>query len=345
MSDLLHSLVSIYSPSEQERPAVEHLTNWMRDNSFDDAHIDDAGNAVGIKGQGDKLLVLLGHIDTFPGDIPVRVEDAILYGRGSVDAKGSLCTFAEAAAQASIPAGWQVMVVGAVEEEAATSKGAVHVRSHVTPDMCIIGEPSGAARITLGYKGRVIAEYKLTRPESHSARPEPTTGALGAALWQDILNWSDEVNEGHDRYFDQVMPGLRSINTSTDGFHETVEMVVGFRLPPHVPPAEVEKTIRGFAEPDADLQFRGAEHAYLSDKNTPLVRGMLAAIRAHGERPAFVVKTGTSDMNVVGTKWECPIIAYGPGDSNLDHTPNEHIPLAEYQQAVVTLKTFLESLT
>ena len=27
----------------------------------------------------------------------------------------------------------------------------------------------------------------------------------------------------------------------------------------------------------------------------------------------FVLKTGTSDMNVVARRWRCPILAYGPG--------------------------------
>ena len=35
-------------------------------------------------------------------------------------------------------------------------------------------------------------------------------------------------------------------------------------------------------------------------------------------------------MNVVGPVWQCPILAYGPGDSSLDHTPHEQIELPEY---------------
>jgi LysW-gamma-L-lysine carboxypeptidase len=38
----------------------------------------------------------------------------------------------------------------------------------------------------------------------------------------------------------------------------------------------------------------------------------------------------------------CPIIAYGPGDSSLDHTPEEHLLLEEYTKVVNTLRTLIE---
>ncbi len=60
--------------------------------------------------------------------------------------------------------------------------------------------------------------------------------------------------------------------------------------------------------------------------------------------PRFLYKTGTADMNVVGPRWNCPILAYGPGDSALDHTPDEHIDLDEYLQAIDVLTRVLEAI-
>jgi LysW-gamma-L-lysine carboxypeptidase len=344
-ADLLLDLVRIYSPSGQEAPAVNYLVDWLNTNGFS-AHADEAGNAVGVRGPADAAhtILLLGHIDTVPGQIPVRVEDGILYGRGSVDAKGSLCAFVQAAAEADLPEGWRVMVIGAVGEEA-HSPGAYHVRDHYAePDLCIIGEPSGAGRITLGYKGHLLIDYTLTRPLAHSARPEPSVGALGAALWESIRAWAVASNNGTERLFDQVMPHLSAIHTQSDGFHDTLNMTISFRLPPGVTPEDVIAAVSSFAEPDATLHAYSAEPAYLGDKNNSLVRGLLAAIRAQGERPGFVLKSGTSDMNVVGEWWRCPMVAYGPGDSNLDHTPDEHLPLDEYAAAVAVLRHLLENL-
>ena len=61
-------------------------------------------------------------------------------------------------------------------------------------------------------------------------------------------------------------------------------------------------------------------------------------------QPGFVLKTGTSDMNVVAPVWRCPIVAYGPGDSALDHTPHEHLSLDEYWRAITVLEAALRSL-
>jgi len=94
------------------------------------------------------------------------------------------------------------------------------------------------------------------------------------------------------------------------------------------------------------LRMYAHEPPWRCDRNSVLVRSFLAAIReiAPDARPAFVSKTGTSDMNVAGPAWGCPILAYGPGDSDLDHTPNEHIHLEEYWRAVLVLEQALHNL-
>jgi LysW-gamma-L-lysine carboxypeptidase len=288
------------------------------------SQVDEVGNACGVRGAEDapNTLILLGHVDTFPGEIDVRVEDGVLYGRGSVDAKGSLCAFAEAAAQAIIPQGWRLVVIGAVEEEIATSKGARYVAQQFDPSLCVIGEPSGASKITLGYKGRLLIDYRLTRPIAHTARPEPSVGALGASFWSKIEAWAETQNAGIEGQFDRVTPHLRGINTQSNHFHDTLTMNVSFRLPTRVSPDEVLEAVHGFAEPDGKLCPYGMEYAYRSDRSSPLVRGMLAALRSEGLKPGFVLKTGTSDMNVVGRQWCCPIIAYGPGDRTGNSGPN-----------------------
>jgi [amino group carrier protein]-lysine/ornithine hydrolase len=70
---------------------------------------------------------------------------------------------------------------------------------------------------------------------------------------------------------------------------------------------------------------------------------MLAAIRSEDGQPVFKRKTGTADMNLF-QQWDVPMIAYGPGDSSLDHTPEEHLNLSEYTQAIDVLGDALANL-
>ena len=56
------------------------------------------------------------------------------------------------------------------------------------------------------------------------------------------------------------------------------------------------------------------------------------------------MKTGTSDMNILAPVWGCPTLAYGPGDSKLDHTPHEAIELDEFERGVEVLTAALSQL-
>ena len=348
--ELLETLVSIPSPSGTERAASEFLVGWMAENGFR-AEVDGAGNAVGTRGTGESEVILLGHIDTFPGNPPVHRTGDLLYGRGSVDAKGPLATFAAAVSQIEPPSGWRLTVVGAVEEEAATSKGARHLlkmRENRPPKFCIIGEPSRWHRVTLGYKGRLLLHANLRVPFSHSAGQGVLPAEQGVRLWQAVVAHCAAVNEGRTGAFNRLDPALRAINSRDEGAFGAVALAIGFRLPVDVDPHALEADLRALVSAQfpagVSLQFSGHEYAHRAEKSTPLVRAFLRAIRAAGEKPRFVVKTGTSDMNVVAPVWRCPLLAYGPGDSALDHTPDEHIDLNEYLRAIDVLKTALENL-
>ncbi len=377
--DLLTHLVSIPSPSEQEDAASAYLVEWMQTHGLN-AYVDEAGSAVGVKGDGEKEILLLGHIDTFPGEVPLRRDGDLFYGRGSVDAKGPLCTFAAAAAQVDVPTGWRVTVVGAVEEECATSKGARFVLSErlggqqqgsggaeeqgkdtfqpsnlptfQPPFFCIIGEPSHWDRVTLGYKGRLLLDVLLRAPFSHSAGEGRLPAEQGVDLWRQVEQFCADLNRerGAETPFNQLSPSLRRIASRDEGAYGLVELGFGFRLPVGLSLAELEQRLRQLTSilpegASAQLQFSGGEPAYKGDKSNPLVRAFLQSIRAAGGEPRFVVKTGTADMNVVAPHWpNTPVVAYGPGDSSLDHTPQEHIDLQEYGQAIGVLRGVLTRL-
>lgn len=343
--NLLRGLVEIYSPNGKEKAAVNYLVTQMRGLGYQ-AEADPIGNAVGTLGDGPREIMLLGHIDTVPGEITVRQEGDLLWGRGTVDAKGPLAAFACAASGVSPPPGWRLRVVGAVGEEG-NSRGAKYLRDNYSPppEMVIIGEPSGFNQITLGYKGSAWFRCTIRRQLAHTAGSAESASEAAVALWIRITTRIKDINQGRQRVFEQLSPTLREINSSSDGFTETVNMNIGFRLPPDTGVNDIVALMDSFASENETIQLIDGLPPYRSDKGNPLVRAFLGAIRSLGERPKFVLKTGTADFNIVGPAWKCPIIAYGPGDSSLDHTPHEHISLTEFTHSVSVLEHALTRLT
>ncbi len=215
--------------------------------------------------------------------------------------------------------------------------------SRLSPDAVVIGEPSGWDRLTVGYKGRLLVDYALERAIGHTAGPDAGACDEAFVFWDEVQALAATHNQEHPRMFDQVSPSLRRMQSHSNGFVETAELTFGFRLPPEL---DIDRFISQLSARagDARLSFRGRESAYHAPKNTPLARAFIKAVDAEGGRAQFKVKSGTSDMNVVGPVWACPILAYGPGDSRLDHTPNEHIDLDEYHRAIAVLTRVLQNV-
>jgi [amino group carrier protein]-lysine/ornithine hydrolase len=276
------------------------------------------------------------------GDVPVEIVDDALYGRGTVDAKGPLATFVVAGARAELPPGVRLTVVGAVEEEVMSSCGARWlIEHHDRPDVVVIGEPSGWDGIVLGYKGMMALEYRVWYPVSHSASSEPTSGELAVAFWNRLVSWCASRSSGAPQGFGSVDPTLLGFNTVSDGLYSNATVSVGLRLPPSLSPGEASAEIQELVT-DGDLEITINSPAYRADKRSSLVAAFMTSIRRNGGSPRIKVKTGTSDMNIVGPVWDCPILAYGPGDSWLDHKPNEHVLLDDLDRATDILTAALE---
>jgi LysW-gamma-L-lysine carboxypeptidase len=332
---LLREMLEIYSPSGKEGEMAAYLVTQMRALGFR-AHQDAAGNAIGVLGEGKKEILLLGHIDTVEGFIPIRLEDGRLYGRGAVDAKGALATFIVAAARVGPLPDKRIVVVGAVVE-VALSKGARYLLSSFSPQTVIIGEPGGWQHVTLGYKGRLLVTYRLAAPIRHSTAQGPSGSERAIEFWNRLTDYAQEFNQGERFRFHTLDSSLHRITAHNGGFEEEVTMDMTLRIPFGLDVPSLKEHMRGWAS-GAAVGFSGEDAPYKACKNSPLVRAFLRAIRVRGGRPTFKLKLGTSDMNTVGPVWDCPIVAYGPGDSSLDHTPEEHIQVEEFYRAIEVME-------
>jgi [amino group carrier protein]-lysine/ornithine hydrolase len=115
---------------------------------------------------------------------------------------------------------------------------------------------------------------------------------------------------------------------------------LGVRTPPGCDMDALIDVARSSA-PTTGLTVLGREPGVRADRSSPLARDFVRAIRARRGTPRFKLKTGTSDLNILAPAWGCQAVAYGPGDSQLDHTPHEHVSIAELEQAVSVLELAL----
>ncbi|MEU8197117.1 [LysW]-lysine hydrolase [Microbispora amethystogenes] len=334
---LLRRMVEVPSTTGEEAELASLLARELPEWGFR-SHIDEVGNVIGRRGDPDApMIMLMGHMDTVPGDIPVRQEGSLLYGRGTVDAKGPLATMIAAAAAADLR-GMQVVVAGVVEEET-FGKGAQHLAETFRPDVAVVGEPNGWAGVGIGYKGRVMMRYDVSRPAVHTASPEEKATEAAALFWDRVRSYCDsycEVVAAGDRAFDRPVPTLNDIT----GTIERALMTVSVRTPPGFDLSAFERFVTDAAR-DGTLYVDDRTPPVRVDPAGPAVRALCAGIRRRGERPKLKLKTGTADLNIVEPRWQVPMAVYGPGDSSLDHTDREHIDLVEYGRAVEVLREAL----
>ncbi|MFJ7153158.1 M20/M25/M40 family metallo-hydrolase [Streptomyces sp. NPDC100445] len=324
---LLTRVVGVPSVSGDEGELAAYLAEWCRERGME-AHVDAVGNLVAARGRGPRRLLLLGHLDTVPHRWPAAWRGQELWGRGSVDAKASLAAFLEVLAHADIPEDGRLVVVGAVEEEISSSKGAFHARDHYPADAVVIGEPSGAHKLTLGYFGLFKLRVTAAVTTGHSAgmdavsAPDRLIDAL-AAIRADVLAAAPDA-----------LSAVIEVGSETGRQRSRGTGVLNFRVPPGADLDALRAAALAHTGDDVTVEVLRATPGYAGGRSGPLVKVFTRAFADAGIRPRFVVKKGTSDMNTLATTWhDVPMVAYGPGDSALDHTDEERIGAMEYRTA------------
>ncbi|MEU5578506.1 M20/M25/M40 family metallo-hydrolase [Streptomyces huasconensis] len=325
--DLLTRAVCVPSVSGDEAELASCLAEWCRERGIE-AHIDPAGNLVATRGTGARRLLLLGHLDTVPHRWPAEWRDGQLWGRGSVDAKGSLAAFLEVLADADVPEDGQLVVVGAVEEEISSSKGAFHVRDHHTADAVVVGEPSGSGKLTLGYFGLFKLAVTASVPTGHSA------GMDAVSAPDRLIRVLGEIRASVLEQAPEALSAVIDIRCERGRERDRAHGVLNFRVPPGADLDALRAAALEHVGDGVEIEPQRATPGHQGGRSGPLAKAFTRAFAEAGIRPRFVVKKGTSDMNTLATTWhDVPMVAYGPGDSALDHTDEERIGGDEYRAA------------
>ena len=320
--------------------------------------VDDVGNVIGEVGTGKPEILLCGHMDTVPGYIPVRAVDGKLYGRGAVDAKSSLAAMVLAAnSVAEKVSSGKILVAGIVEEEK-SGKGVKHlIKKGLSADYAIFGEPSGIENIVIGYKGSLRLKLTCETQTGHSAAPWLFENAIEKAfeIWR-IIRETRFPNEDLNSHFYSVTSCLLQLKggeSAASNVPSKCEALIDMRIPPQLTCTQVYQEINSKVaqyqtvnpKVAVNMKIVDSAEAFETDKNNSLVKTLSSAIRkVRGKTPVLIRKTGTSDMNLLGNILKIPVVAYGPGDSSLDHTPNECISVEEYLGSIQVLQEALVKL-
>lgn len=344
--EFLVRCLGFYSPSGKEREYAQFLSHEMSSRlGFRDVTIDPVGNVLAKVGSGSPLLLFCGHMDTTPGKLGVRVSGGKIFGRGAVDAKSSLAAMILAASKLSNETGLGTVELAAVVDEEGMGKG---IRGLVSSgrryDYGVFGEPGGVSKVTLGYRGRLGFQVKIQGLAAHAGSPWLGKNAIEKAMQVTkalaSIGSSEASQNGRYRSI-SVTPTLMTGGIAPNVVPSSCTVVFDVRFPMGRSSKEVEQLLEHavgtLQEREVALIPSVAEsvEAFETSKDSVLVRAFVRAIlKTTGTRPGFSYKTGTGDMNVLGTALRIPVVTYGPGDSRLSHTPNEFVSLEEFRKSV-----------
>jgi putative selenium metabolism hydrolase len=178
----LREIVRIESTPGREERVVHRIVEEMRQLGYADAHVDDAGNAIGRLGHGSPRVLIDCHVDTIPmhsggrwrhDPLGAELDAGRLYGLGVCDMKASAAASIYGVARmfASNPPDGTAFVVSSIAEEMMEGAALASTFDRCAPDVAIIGEPSDL-RLCIGQRGRAKLEVDVVGEASHAGHPE-----------------------------------------------------------------------------------------------------------------------------------------------------------------------------
>jgi putative selenium metabolism hydrolase len=353
--DFYRELIRTRSYSDEEGDVARLCEAKMTELGYDETYIDPVGNAVGRVGSGSKIIHLDSHMDNVRVNDPdswivppfsAEIIEGMVYGRGSVDMKGGLSASIFAAAlakRAGLLEGKTVYVTGSVCEEYCDGVCLEHFYrdSGVTPDICIICEPSDNT-ITLGHTGKVQARIKTRGVSAHGSAPEKGVNAVYEMA--EIISRVEALNKRLS-----VTPGAGTIvlshisceTASLNAVPSECEIYVDRRLRLGETVAQVESelntlvegknrtswepgTLRRRSWTGVEMVYNPSHEPWKIDINAPLTLKCNEAYEAvFGNKPERYDFWDFGTNAVVPVSMGIPTVGFGPGEYKLAHMTNE----------------------
>ena len=337
---LLKKLIATPSVSRNEKDAADIMEQTIRSYGFEPQR--EANNLWIIDPHYDEsrpTLLLNAHIDTVK---PVAswsrepfspdVEDGVLYGLGSNDCGGGLCSLLQIFRMLTEkPQSYNLIYLASAEEEVSGKDGitrALPLLPHI--DLAIVGEPTGM-NPAVAEKGLMVLDVIAHGKSGHAARNEGVN-AIYEAL--DDMRWiRDYKFEKVSEFLGPTKMTLTVVNAGTQ--HNVIPdkctMLVDIRTNEFYDNEEVYEFIRQHLKSEVKAHSFRLKSSRI-DPEHPLIRKCVAM----GMKP-FGSPT-LSDQALM----HFPSFKLGPGESSRSHSANEFIRISEIRDAITKYETLLD---
>lgn len=337
---LLKKQIATPSVSRNEKDAADIMEQTIRSYGFEPQR--EANNLWIIDPHYDEsrpTLLLNAHIDTVK---PVAswsrdpfspdVEDGVLYGLGSNDCGGGLCSLLQIFRMLTEkPQSYNLIYLASAEEEVSGKDGitrALPLLPHI--DLAIVGEPTGM-NPAVAEKGLMVLDVIAHGKSGHAARNEGVN-AIYEAL--DDMRWiRDYKFEKVSEFLGPTKMTLTVVNAGTQ--HNVIPdkctMLVDIRTNEFYDNEEVYEFIRQHLKSEVKAHSFRLKSSRI-DPEHPLIRKCVAM----GMKP-FGSPT-LSDQALM----HFPSFKLGPGESSRSHSANEFIRISEIRDAIAKYETLLD---
>ncbi|MFC7448586.1 succinyl-diaminopimelate desuccinylase [Rhodococcus daqingensis] len=350
--ELTAALVDIPSVSQDEALIADAVEVALREQTIG-FEVVRHGNAVLARtdlGLPSRVM-LAGHLDTVPiaDNVPSRRtvdpdQGELLHGCGTVDMKSGDAVFLHLAATIEELAHDLTLVFYDCEEIAAVHNGLGRIERELPEwlraDVAVLGEPSGGF-IEAGCQGTLRVRLSTSGTRAHSARSWLGDNAIHkfAPLLQRLSDYHARSVDIDGCVYREGLSAVRIAGgVAGNVVPDAAEMDVNFRF---APDRSVDQAIAHVREVVDGLGL-GFE---VTDSSAGALPGLgapaaAALIRAAGGQ--FRAKYGWTDVSRFSALG-IPAVNYGPGDPNLAHKRDEHVPTSQITDVTRVLRGYLST--
>ncbi|MEN0135553.1 MAG: succinyl-diaminopimelate desuccinylase [Rhodococcus sp. (in: high G+C Gram-positive bacteria)] len=345
--DLTAALVDIPSVSHDESAIAAAVESALREQTTGFEVIRNGNAVLARTDRGLKSRVMLaGHLDTVPiaDNVPSRREGDLLHGCGTVDMKSGDAVFLHLAATVENLAHDLTLVFYDCEEIAAVHNGLGRIEREIPEwlraDVAILGEPTGGL-IEAGCQGTLRVTLTTRGTRAHSARSWLGDNAIHrfAPVLQRLSDYTARSVDIDGCVYREGLSAVRIAGgVAGNVVPDAAEMDVNFRF---APDRSAEQAVDHVREVFDGLEL-GFEVTDLSPGALPGLTDPAAAALIEAAGGEFRAKYGWTDVSRFSALG-IPAVNYGPGDPNLAHKRDEHVPVQQITDVAAVLRAYLST--